>query len=346
MADNLKLLLRVVVVFSVLFINTTTLMAVAFPFREFDEGDPVPDVTLKGFKDAAQSVTFSGLKGKPFVAVFWGADMPEKMERSAKVLSEVESLSSFLKERQVQLLSVNVLEDEAGIVEQVVNKSKSTIKVFLDQDRAAYATLGIFVMPTVLLVDKDGKVAAGMGYSHDMLDRLKGSVEVMLGEKTQEQFLADLRPEMIEKSAEEKASLRHLGFGLTMLKRGQLDVAIRELAKAVEIDPTLVQAHIQLACIYLEKDQLDAAEKSIARALENNPKSIKAQVCQGEFKRKKGLLDEAVVDLTATLQKHPDNYKALYVLAKTYEDQKKLQEASAMYKKAYHAILKFSAGEE
>ncbi len=346
MSSNLKFVLRVVVVLSVLFINTGTLMAVAFPFREFDEGDPVPDVTLKGFKDSASSVTFSGLKGKPFIAVFWGADIPEKQERSTQLLAEIESLSSFLKEKQVHLLSVNVQDDEAAVIEQVVNQSKSNIEVFLDQDRKAYAALGIFVMPTILLVDKDGNVAAGMGYSRDMIDRLKGSVEVMLGEKTHEQFLADLRPEMKEATAEEKLSKRHLGFGLTMLKRGQLETAIRELTKAVEIDPDLAQAHIQLACIYLEKDQLDEAQKSITKALEVEPDSMKAQVCQCELKRKKGLLDEAVKDLNAILQAHPDNYNALYVLAKTFEDQKKPKEAVEKYKKAYHEILKFSVSQE
>jgi tetratricopeptide (TPR) repeat protein len=347
MNDNLKMVLRVVLVFLVIFFNTTTLMAVAFPFREFEEGDPVPDVTLKGFRDAAQSVTFSKLKGKPFVAVFWGADMPEKVERSAQLLSEMESLMPFLKERQVRLLSVNVLEDDAGTIEQVVTRSKSTIEVFLDQDRKAYAALGLFVMPTILLVDKDGNVAAGMGYSHDMLDRLKGSVEVMLGEKTPEQVLAELRPEMIEKTQEEKTSLRHLGYGLTMMKRGQVEAAIRELAKAVEIDPNLTRAHVQLACIYLEKDQLAEAEKSIVKALEAQPDSLQALICRGELKRKKGLLDEAVKDLTDILKTSPDNYTALYTLAKTYVDQKKFKEAVETFKKAYHEILKFSvAGEK
>ncbi len=346
MADNLKLAVRVVLVFLVIFLNTTTLMAVAFPFREFEEGDPVPDVTLKGFQDAGRTVTFSKLKGKPFVAVFWGADMPEKVKRSAQLLSEMESLMPFLKERQIRLLSVNVLEDDPATIEQVVTRSKSTMQVYLDQDRKAYATLGLFVMPTILLVDKNGNVAAGMGYSHDMIDRLRGSVEIMLGEKTPEQVQAELRPEMIEKTKEEKASLRHLGYGLTMLKRGQLETAIRELARAVEIDPNLTRAHVQLACIYLEKDQLEEAEKSIVKALAAQPDSLQALICRGELKRKKGLLDEAVKDLKDVLKKHPDNYTALYPLARTYVDQKKFKEAVAAFKKAYHEILKFSVAGE
>ena len=102
---QLKFIIRVLIILSVLFFNINTLMAVAFPFREFKEGDPVPDVTLKAFQDGQPAATFSGLKGKPFVAVFWGADLPEKIDRSAKVLAEVESLTSFFKERNVSIYS-------------------------------------------------------------------------------------------------------------------------------------------------------------------------------------------------------------------------------------------------
>ena len=262
MTRNVKTFTAVIIFLSVLFFNISTLMAVAFPFREFDEGDPVPDVTLQGYQDAKKSVTFSGLKGKPFIVIFWGADLPEKIKHSARVLREVETLAGFLKERNVQLLSVNAQGDERMNIDQVVKESESNIDLFLDPGQKAYATLGIFVMPTVLLVDKDGNVAAGMGYSRDLQDRLKGSVEIMLGEKTREQVEAELRPEMKEASVEEKGSRRHFDFGMVMLKRGQIDAAIREFGKAVEIDPKMSEAHLELGCLYLEKNEMDNAEKA------------------------------------------------------------------------------------
>jgi tetratricopeptide (TPR) repeat protein len=337
-----KLIVRVLIILSVLFFNINTLMAVAFPFREFDEGDPVPDVTLKSFQDGQPAATFSGLKGKPFIAVFWGADLPEKIEHSAKVLAEVESLASFLEERNVQRLSVNVQNDPAAVINEVVDKSKSTIKVYLDENQKAYATLGIFVMPTVLLVDKDGNVAAGMGYSRDLMDRLKGAVEIMLGEKTAEQVAAELRPEMIEISAEEKASRRHFDFGMVMLKRGQLDAAIREFGKAVEVDPGMSKAHLQLGCLYLGNNELENAEKSINKTLEADPDSVNGKICRGELLRLKGELEQAAKELQAVITSHPEKYDAYYYLGRVFEDQKKEKEAMDMYKKGYKLILKHS----
>ena len=113
MTGNLKSFVAGVIFFAVL-LNINTVLAVAFPFRGFEEGGQVPDVTLKGSKDAAKTVTFAGLKGKPFLAVFWGADLPEKIEHSAKVLAEVETLTAFLQQRNVQMLSVNAEGDEAA----------------------------------------------------------------------------------------------------------------------------------------------------------------------------------------------------------------------------------------
>lgn len=339
---HLKLIIRVLVILSVLFFNINTLMAVAFPFRQFDVGDPVPDVTLKPMEAGKSAVTFSGLKGKPFIAVFWGADLPEKIERSAKTLAEIETLALFLKERNVQRFSVNVQNDEAATINEVASKSNSTIDIYLDENKKAYATLGIFVMPTVLLVDKNGNVAAGMGYSRDLIDRLKGSVEIMLGEKTAEQVAAELRPEMKEASAEAKASRRHYDFGVVMMKRGQVDAAIREFAKAVEVDPAMSDAHVQISCLYLGKNELENAEKAINKALEVDPESVKGKICRGELLRLKGQLDEAAKQLQTIVDAHPDSYPAYYNLGRVLEDQKKDKESMEIYKKAYKAIQKHS----
>lgn len=333
--------------FLLLFIfNTSTLLAVAFPFREFNVGDPVPDVTLKGFKDEEKKISFSELKGRPFVAVFWGADIEEKMDRSVRTLKGLESLSSFLEERQIRAFSVNVQVDEAPVIEKVLRQAQSNFDTFVDQDQRAYAALGIFIMPTILLVDRDGNVTAGMGYSHDVVARLKGEIEIMLGEKTPEQVMAELRPEMKELSEEEKTSRRHMDFGLVMRRRGQLEISIRELEKAIAINPKLTRAHFELGCIYLEKGELEEAEKAFANALESDPGSLRGKICKTKLKREQGKADEAVKDLLVILQEHPDSYDALYTLGLAYEDLNKMQEAMDSYKKAYKSIQKFVAEKE
>jgi tetratricopeptide (TPR) repeat protein len=333
----------IIIVLAVFFFNISTLLAVAFPFREFEEGGQVPDVSLQEVKDAGTTFSLAGFKGKPFLVVFWGADLPEKKEHSVKVLAEVESLSSFLRQRNVQQLSVNVQGDAAADITEVVRQSGSTMAMYTDLDRKAYAALGIFVLPTVLLVNRDGKAAAGFGYSHDLADRLKGAVEIMLGEKTAAQVDAELRPAMKETSAQQKGGQRHYDFGQVMLRRGQIDTAIREFSKAVEIDPALIDAYLQLGRLFLDRNQPADAEKAINQALTADPRSVRGRIFRGELRRQKGQLAEAAQELQGVLSADPENFAALYYLGRVHEDQKQAMQAMEAYNNAYTYLRMHSA---
>jgi len=342
----LKFVARILIILPVLLLSLYTLVAAAFPFREFKVGDPVPDVTLAPMEAGKSQITFSGLKGKPFIVIFWGADLPEKIKHSAKVLGEIEGLVPFLNERNIDRYSINVQNDDSAAINEVLNKSKSSIAIYKDENLKAYGALGIYVVPTFLLVDRDGNVAAGMGYSRDLVDRLKGSIEIMLGEKTAEQVAAELRPEMIEASDEAKGSRRHFNYGLVMVKRGQFDAAIREFSKAVEIDPSMSKSHLQLGCLYLRKNDYENAEIAIDKVLEVDPESVRGKICRGELLRLKKQLDEADKLLLKVISAHPEKYEAHYNLGRVLEDKKKNKESMESYKKAYISILKYSVKHE
>lgn len=337
--NTIKTAVHILIVLPLFVFYFSSVAAVAFPFRVVQEGDPVPDVTLMPVEKKKPCLRFSGLKGKPFVAVFWGADLPEKIEHAAKILEGVEELAPFLQKRDVQVISVNAQNDEKAAIEKVLSRSGSRLDVYLDENLSAYSALGIFVMPSVLLVNSDGKIAAGMGYSRDLPDRLKGEIEIMLGEKTPEQVAAELRPEMKEVSAETKAGNRHYHFGMVMIKRGQFDSAIREFAKAVEINPDMSEAYLQLGCLYLEKNELEKAEEAIAKLLAVDPESVQGKICKGELLRLKNELDEAYALLQNVITVNPSNYKAHYYLGRVLEDREKKKEAMERYKTAYKAIL-------
>ncbi len=340
---RLILLARTLAIMSLLLVNISIMEAHAFPFRTIKQGDPVPDVPLSPMEKDKSAVTFSELKGNPFIVIFWGADLPEKIKYSSQVLGGIEELAPFLNERNIRRYSVNVQDDDSTAINEVVEKSESTIDIYRDNNQKAYEALGIYVMPAVLLVDRDGNVVDGFGYSRDMVERLKGSVEIMLGEKTEEQVAAELRPEMKEASAEAKASSRHFNFGMVMIKRGMIDSAIREFSKAAEIDPTMSKAYLQLGCLYLDSKDLENAEISINKALEADPDSVKGKICRGELLRLQGQLNEAAELLQKVISAHPENYEAHYYLGRVLEDMQKNKEAVESFKKAYRYILHYSA---
>lgn len=313
--------------------------ASSFPFRAVSPGDPMPSLTFTAFSGGAP-VTTDSLKGNPAALVFWGADIETKKDRSLKAFKDTEKILPFLEEKKVKVLLVNAQGDPKEVVQAAISGLSAKLPVYMDDTQKSYGDLGIFIVPSVMLVDKDGKIVAGLGYSHDFADRLKGEVQVMLGEKSRDAMEKELRPEMVEKSTEEKQTIRHLNTAVVMMKRGQTDSAISELKKALEIDPKMGEAHGQLGCLYLDKGQFEEAKKALDASYKINPDYLPANICDARVRADEGGIDEAVDDLKALLFRNARNPELHFTLGMLYEKQQKFTEAAAEYRKAYELVSK------
>jgi len=314
-------------------------IASSFPFRVVAPGDTLPPLSFTSLADNS-AITVESLKGNPVALIFWGADIDTKKARSIKTFEATEAILPFLDERKIKVLLVNAQGDSKDIMQSVVSGLSGKLPVYTDATQKAYADLGIFIVPSVMLVDKDGKVVSGIGYSHDFSDRLKGEVQVMLGEKSREDMEKELRPEMIEKSTEEKQTDRHLNMALVMMKRGQTDSAIAELKKALEIDPKMGEAQGQLGCLYLDKGQLEEAKKALDASYEVNPDYLPANICDAKVRAEEGQVDDALGDLNALMFRHARNPDLHFAVGNLYEKQQKFTEAAAEYRKAYELVSK------
>jgi len=324
-------------IFCLLFLLCGASMASSFPFRAIAVGDPVPSLTFQGLADGA-SVTVESLKGNPAVLVFWGADIENKKERSLKTFAAIEEILPFLEERKIEVLLVNAQGDAREVVQSVVSELSGKMPAYMDEANKAYRDLGIFVVPSVLLIDKDGKVAAGLGYSHDFQERLKGEVEVLLGEKTQAEVENELRPEMKEKTAEEKKTVRHLNLALVMKKRGQLDSAIAELQSAVAIDPDMAEAHGELGCLYIDKGKIEEAKKALDKAYELDQDYLPANICDARVMGEEGQIDEALDELKILLFRNARNAELHYTIGTLLEKKEMYSEAAKEYRKAFELV--------
>lgn len=313
----------------------------SFPFRSVNVGDQMPAVTVKSLR-SQQDEVLAKYKGKPMVLVFFGADIPTKKERSVKALQSVQKMADFLKGKGVVVLAISAQGDDTATVNEVVSEAALTLPVFVDTDKQAYGNLGIFVMPSIMLVAADGKVAAGMGYSHDLGQRLKGEVEVLLGEKTHAQVEEDLRPEMIEKSQEEKGASRHYNLGLTMIERGQPESAMAELIKAIAMEPGMGKAHVSLGCLQLDAGNLAEAKASLAKGMGLEPEMIEGKICQARVKALEGAVDDAIDDINFMMLRNSRNENLHYVMGVMLEGKNDTTGAMKEYRKAYELLEKKS----
>lgn len=328
-----------------LYTSISSGVAESFPFRTLSVGEQIPDVTLVNAADNSK-LSLHQLKGSPAILVFWGGDLEAKKKRAISALSELEELLPFFTEKKVAFKVVNAQGDSDATISEVVQASSLSVPVYLDPDQQAYGSLGIYIMPSVLLLDKNGITVAGMGYSRDMTSALKGEVEILTGEKTREQVDAELHPVMIEKSKEEKEGNRHLGMGRVLANKGQLESAQREYLAAIATNPQLAEAHIELGCLYFQLGKIDEAQKSLSAGLDINDDSLRGEICFAQVTAAQGDVDTAIEDLQAMLFRNARNAELHYVLGTLYEKKEKHPEAAKEFRKSYELLSRSSHLEE
>ena len=135
---------------------------------------------------------------------------------------------------------------------------------------------------------------------------------------------------------------KHMQAGIEAQKQGQLNVAIKEFQKATESDPSLAEAFLDLGQVLQQTQDYPAAIVALKRALELNPeldaahlqlgfallaqgyaeKSIPhlerahAVVALGIAQTETGRYEAAVANLSAALAEHPGNPDLLYYLGR------------------------------
>lgn len=312
-------------------------VAESFPFRTLAVGEQIPDATMVKTTDNSK-LTIHQLKGTPVVLTFWGGDVEAKKKRSITALRELQALLPFFAAKNIAFKAINVQGDSDAIISEIVEAAGLTAPVYLDSDQQAYGALGIYIMPSVLLLDKEGRAVAGMGYSKDMTATLKGEIEILLGEKTRDQVEAELHPVMKDKSPEEKEAIRRLGMGHAMTAKGQLEAAEREYRAAIAVNPRLAEAHIELGCLLFQLAKIAEAQESLDTGLTLDSSSLRGEICAAQVAAAQGDVDTALEDLKAMLFRNGRNAELHYVLGTLYEKKANHTMAAAEFRKAYELL--------
>ena len=102
---------------------------------------------------------------------------------------------------------------------------------------------------------------------------------------------------VLQAQAPTSPALQHLRAGAEADKAGQLDTAIAEFQKAIEIDPKLARAYVDLGEAFIEKREYAAAVPPLKRALALNPNTEGAHQLLGYALLAQGYATEAIPHL-------------------------------------------------
>jgi tetratricopeptide (TPR) repeat protein len=103
------------------------------------------------------------------------------------------------------------------------------------------------------------------------------------------------------------------------LEQDSPEEACRAYEQAVKIDPTLVEAHLNLGLLYHIGDQLDQAEASYRRAIQHGPDEALGYFNLAGVLTRKGDRHGAIAAYTTAIQRQPDLTEAHEQLALLYD---------------------------
>ena len=112
--------------------------------------------------------------------------------------------------------------------------------------------------------------------------------------------------------------IAHNNLGNTYKKKGELDRAISEYKKAIELDPRYLEARMNLGIAHANKGMVDEAISELKRALTHSPNFVEAHINLGVIYGNNGKLDEAVSEFKHAIAIEPNHATAHNNIAFAY----------------------------
>ena len=130
-----------------------------------------------------------------------------------------------------------------------------------------------------------------------------------------------------------KASAAHSERGRMLAEQEDLDGALKELDKAISLDPRNIDAIITLAEIHTNTGDYKKALKFCQEALMYEHDNIQAWITMGNIYDEMGELDEALKQLGYSMQYTKENADIYYLMGYIYAEKEDMAKAAEYMEK-------------
>ncbi|MCC7147065.1 MAG: redoxin domain-containing protein [Phycisphaeraceae bacterium] len=312
----------------------TAAVVLADRLRNLAPGDALPAFNLPTLD--GQTVASDSLRGKAVVLVILSAQQ-HSSESAATAAHEV---AKQLRRDDLTLLFVTADTAETAYFRQQRDTAEVHEPLLLDHDRKLYGDLGVIVLPTTLLIDRDGKLAQILsGYRSDYPHLLNAYTQRVLG-MIDDAKLADLlKTEAFNHDQPSDKAARHVAAARLLEDKGLLDDAQNELSKAQELDAQNPEVKLEAAWLYLLRKNDAQAQTVVDEVLQAQPDHRRAKLLRGVILLHRDQLDEAETALKEALVLNPDPVRTRYFLGRLYEKKGDMTQAAENYRQALQRVL-------
>jgi tetratricopeptide (TPR) repeat protein len=311
-----------------------TSMAAGDELRNVKVGQPVPPFTLA--TAVGEELSSEALRGKVVVVVYISAEQRSSEEASRRATAVVDAL------RNPELALVFLTADVAQLPFFRTQRVRLGIRapLGLDVGREVYGALGLIVLPTTIVIDRDGRLGHVISsFKSDYDHVLDAYARHTLGLVDDAELEKLLTARTLERNRPADRIARHRAAARLLREKGLDRDAENELRSALEIDGGDVDTMLDLASLLTSAQRLDEAEALVARVTEEEPGQRRATLLQGIILYHRGRLDESERLLQAALLLNPDPVLTHYHLGLIKEQQGDQAAAITHFKEALRRLL-------
>lgn len=310
----------------------------AFVFRTLEIGKKVPEIRLNDVD--GKEFTLSSLKGKKVVLLFWGADTDLKEKRSLSVIRRLETLVQRFKGEGLEFISIISDSDSREKVKALKQQTSLSHPILLDEKREVYGAYGIYILPTVGILDEEAKLLKALPFTHTLEEDAEGEILVAMGKKTAEELEKERRPKETLPPQGKRKAQNHFNLGKNLFEKGSIEKAKEEFLKAIELDADYGEAYVSLGMVHLKEKNPEEAFRSFEKGVSLNPSLRQGHLGLALVFEARGQNSKAIEKLEEWLKTQKGTPEIHFHLGRFYEKEGLKEKALLEYKKALRFLFK------
>lgn len=299
--------------------------------------DDAPAVSLKEID--GREVNTAKMRGSILVLVFGELGH----DKTQQAYDEVDAAVRDQRLQGAQIVPMLIVTQEVKPEDLKAYGGKRVPSMIVhDPERSAFGAYRVAVMPSVVIVDGQGRVAHAMaGLIGRFGDELTDSLLLAAGKLSPERFEQSRNPAPTTQPGVDVRAERIAQLARQLARRGLDDLALEKYQEALKLDGGHLSAHLELGMLLLKARRLPDAEKEFRLVLAAQPKSMQSALGLAFVQALRGgeELKDAERAVRKILAANPTLARAHYLMGLIQEKRGQMDDAVASYKRAAQLLL-------